>query len=371
MKEGGAAARPLTTGRWRAAVVPSPARPTYHRPVTERGFAGPDVACPFVAFDDDRNLRAEGPDPRHRCYAEVRPAPRAIAHQEAFCLSPNFGRCPTFLDWARREAAQVVPSHAGRAGATGRPSLPWAAGGSPSEADALTRAKEAEVAPPAFLAGSAGAELPAAPVARQGVGEGTPTVPPAGLAEPLGHGGPVAPAAEAPSLEVGGPRLTRPVGEPRRPAGRIPGWERPRRWESYPALPRPRGSSTASSVLVAALLVALGAVVLFFVPPMLLERGTAGPVTSPTSPALPSASASPLPSPSPSPAATPFVYVVQQGDTLTRIARHFGVTIDQIVAANAGTLKDPNVLQIGDRLVIPTPVPSVISDAGGTPSPSP
>lgn len=64
-------------------------------------------ACPFVAFEDDRDERASVPDHRHRCYAEPRPAPRALAHQEAYCLSSAFPVCPTFQDWARREAARA------------------------------------------------------------------------------------------------------------------------------------------------------------------------------------------------------------------------------------------------------------------------
>ena len=75
--------------------------------MTERGL--PIVegapACPFVAFEDDRDERAASPDHRHRCYAEAHPAPRALAHQEAYCLSSAFPVCPTFQDWARREAA--------------------------------------------------------------------------------------------------------------------------------------------------------------------------------------------------------------------------------------------------------------------------
>ena len=55
-------------------------------------------------------MRSDRPDHRHRCFAEKRPAPRAIAHQEAFCLSPAFPSCPTFQDWARREAAQARTS---------------------------------------------------------------------------------------------------------------------------------------------------------------------------------------------------------------------------------------------------------------------
>src|SRR3972149_1951714 len=38
----------------------------------------------------------------------LRPAPRALAHQEAYCLTASFATCPTFLDWARRQAARGV-----------------------------------------------------------------------------------------------------------------------------------------------------------------------------------------------------------------------------------------------------------------------
>ena len=64
-------------------------------------------ACPFVAFGDDRDGRSTSPDHRHRCFAESPPAPRALAHQEAYCLSSAFPVCPTFQDWARREAAHA------------------------------------------------------------------------------------------------------------------------------------------------------------------------------------------------------------------------------------------------------------------------
>jgi LysM repeat protein len=91
-------------------------------------------ACPFLAFEDDRDMRSDRPDHRHRCFAEKRPAPRAIAHQEAFCLSPSFPACPTFQDWARREAAQarnVAASAAGSASivASGMAAGPGEAGG--------------------------------------------------------------------------------------------------------------------------------------------------------------------------------------------------------------------------------------------------
>jgi len=78
----------------------------------DRPAAGADglFACPFLALAGDRDVRIDVPDRRHRCYAEPEPAPRAIAHQREYCLSASFAACPTFQDWARREAARVVGS---------------------------------------------------------------------------------------------------------------------------------------------------------------------------------------------------------------------------------------------------------------------
>ncbi len=82
--------------------------------MTDRGLPIVDgaPACPFVAFEDDSDGRGQAPDHRHRCYAEPRPAPRALAHQEAYCLSSAFPVCPTFQDWARREAATARAAQA-------------------------------------------------------------------------------------------------------------------------------------------------------------------------------------------------------------------------------------------------------------------
>lgn len=45
-------------------------------------------------------------------------------------------------------------------------------------------------------------------------------------------------------------------------------------------------------------------------------------------------------------------YVVQDGDTLTKIASMFGVSVEDILAANL-QIKDPNIIRIGDVLIIP------------------
>jgi LysM repeat protein len=53
--------------------------------------------------------------------------------------------------------------------------------------------------------------------------------------------------------------------------------------------------------------------------------------------------------PSPTPAG---LYIVAVGDTLTGIAERFGTTVDELIAANG--LTDPNAIQPGQTLIIPS-----------------
>ena len=134
---------------------------------------GPQVVCPFVAFDDDRDFRAGVPDHRHRCFAESPAASRALAHQAAYCLSPAFSGCPTFIDWARREAAPPkeepirtlreapsAPREIERfAGAAGRPTVPQQAPQTPPR-----RGRRTEwTAPPPWAASTGAAPAPDRP----------------------------------------------------------------------------------------------------------------------------------------------------------------------------------------------------------------
>jgi len=111
------------------------------------------AACPFVAFEDDRDERATVPDHRHRCYADLRPSPRALAHQEAYCLSSSFPVCPTFQDWARRESARARADAQARedADAADRAAGPTA-GAAPTAAAAAAQAAAATSAEAAGLA---------------------------------------------------------------------------------------------------------------------------------------------------------------------------------------------------------------------------
>ncbi len=53
--------------------------------------------------------------------------------------------------------------------------------------------------------------------------------------------------------------------------------------------------------------------------------------------------------PTPTPAG---LYIVQPGDTLSGLAAEFGTTVDEIIAANG--LTDPDALQVGQSLIIPS-----------------
>jgi murein DD-endopeptidase MepM/ murein hydrolase activator NlpD len=68
------------------------------------------------------------------------------------------------------------------------------------------------------------------------------------------------------------------------------------------------------------------------------------------------------------PAQAPAVHIVQPGETLFRIAQMYGVTVDDIVAANDHI--DRNVIHVGQELIIPSPspAPAVVSPSPAQPS---
>ena len=117
--------------------------------MTDRSPAERPTACPFLAFDDDRDYRSDRPDHRHRCFAEPRPAPRAISHQELFCLGGAFGECPTFASWAAREAAAVKRPTIRRADASGTPRGAYPAD-RPAAASGFAAVGGAYATPPAY-----------------------------------------------------------------------------------------------------------------------------------------------------------------------------------------------------------------------------
>ncbi len=152
----------------------------------------------------------------------------------------------------------------------------------------------------------------------------------------------------------------------RDPDGEVPPWERPRRYEAYPSLKTPVSLPRLGPIALGGAVLVLAALLLFFVVPNWLGVGApagGGGDASPTPGASASASASAPPA---TPAApTPIVYVIKSNDTLSKIAKKFGVTVDQLLEANKATIKDPNKIGVGQQIIIPTP-----EESAAEPSPS-
>ncbi|MFH1475837.1 MAG: LysM peptidoglycan-binding domain-containing protein [Chloroflexota bacterium] len=407
--------------------------------MTER-IADPQAVCPFVALEDDRDHRAPVPDHSHRCFAESPAAPRALAHQAAYCLSGSFPTCPTFVDWARREAAParvesparslrdagptrpatVPPAErpTSRAGASagdwtapplwGSAAEPAAAGADGDAAPAAAAGTAQPSGPNLFdeaaFAGPADAAieaLDAAPLSEASAARQTPDDTPAFLSGRHARPDPAPPwddderpwsardDAEFDSRDDESAR--RPVAAPRRmPVGyapvapgsserragdsrrdradaAAPSWEQPRRFEEYPTL-KSRGVVGVPRLPMLALVILLVGAGLFATPFLLKGLGGGEDQASPT----PAASASVVPTGVPSPTAVPtpaqVVHIVKSGDTISRIAAKYGVTIDQILAANP-TITNVNKIAVGAEIAIPQPLPSEIVDGEITPAP--
>jgi LysM repeat protein len=86
------------------------------------------------------------------------------------------------------------------------------------------------------------------------------------------------------------------------------------------------------------------------------ESTSAAPSTSPGGSIEPGQSAGALP--------TPDHYLVARGDTLIRIARMFGITVPQLLAANP-QVQDPNSIRAGTTLTIPPRDSLAVAYRGG------
>ncbi len=71
----------------------------------------------------------------------------------------------------------------------------------------------------------------------------------------------------------------------------------------------------------------------------------------------------------PLPTATPFIYVVQSGDTLSEIAEKFKISMDELRTANPDI--SPNSMSIGMTLIIPDPSAALAGASTPTPMPAP
>jgi len=314
-------------------------------------FDGGPGACPFVAFEEDRDHRASSPDYRHRCFAAPEPEPRAFPHQERYCLSADFAQCPIFLDWARQEAAGVVDEGAVAATAA-------AGGAEEGGAAATTAVTSDEVTAPAFLAARARtaptADLPPSSHRAADVSAGLWSYDGETSRSP-------APTAPPPPSALGGPAVWM---SRRGPSHR--GWENPPRLESFPRLRSREEHRANQPLLFAAVGVALVMVALVVFPIIMSSRnGT--PAASGSPAALASGSGNALQSATPSDTASPgtsfMSYIVKTTDVtgLSGIAAKFNITLTTLEAANP-QIANFNVIWAGMVVYVPPP--------GWQPSPS-
>ncbi|NOZ27254.1 MAG: LysM peptidoglycan-binding domain-containing protein [Chloroflexi bacterium] len=87
---------------------------------------------------------------------------------------------------------------------------------------------------------------------------------------------------------------------------------------------------------------------------------------SPTPISTPTPTPTSTPSPEPTPTPAPIIHIVQAGESLEYIAGNYGLRMDDLIAAN--DLEDPNLLVVGQKLIIPPPTPD---PRRLTPSPTP
>ena len=50
--------------------------------------------------------------------------------------------------------------------------------------------------------------------------------------------------------------------------------------------------------------------------------------------------------------------MIKEGDTLSKVARSFGLTLEELLAANKDTIKNPDRIVVGDEIIIPVPTPT-------------
>ena len=72
------------------------------------------------------------------------------------------------------------------------------------------------------------------------------------------------------------------------------------------------------------------------------------------SPSASRAAATPTSAPTPVPAPSAQVYVIKTGDTLSKVAKRFSVTLEELLAANPD-IKNPDKIALGQQINIPIP----------------
>jgi LysM repeat protein len=249
--------------------------------------------CPFLTIDGG-GWRSSSPSRDHRCGAVTPPVPLAVDKQRRLCLTATHLVCATYLAaTGSSPSGEMVVARA----AMGRPG----AGASPT----VTRWSLVRTVPVVLDRGRVPASVGAIARDRRGgqlllAGLLVAAFAAVAVARLSGSGGPAGVGASGSSEPTASPVATQ-----------------------APATPTPEPTLTP----------------------------TAAPTAAPTE--APSIAPTAAPTVAPTAAPTPVhqTYIVKSGDTLERIARRFGTTVDAIMELNG--LTDRNRLSIGQKLLIP------------------
>jgi LysM repeat protein len=275
-----------------------------------RGESAPDTwhVCPVLGLAGDREHRLATWHPDHRCWARPQPATIEREFQTTVCTTDGYIGCPAYHAWAW-----------GSSGGDGAAGVDVTAGEGAAGVDATDLADAGPAPAPLEPTGAA---LPGG----RGRRAGRVTAYAVRGLVILG----VVVAALAVVVGIGYVTGAVPIR-----LGAAVATSAPTAAPSPPA-PTPQAASPTAAPTLAA-----------------TPGITPAPNPSLTPAPTPEAFLTPAPSPSTAALPTPRVYVVRFGDTLISIAAKFGVTVRAIEKLNA--IKDPGIIQVGQRIEIPLP----------------
>jgi len=264
--------------------------------VTSPGEDEIGAICPYLGLADDPESHATYATEAHRCYRMPTPTRIALNHQETFCLGGAYANCPVYRGEGVPGARPAAPSGAARPAAASRPASPPRTAGSAGTRPGAGRAPAGRGASPGMMTlprRGGGISMPVATVGLFALALGL-VVLAVIIQRALGGGGDELTAAERFQTQQA-------------LAGATP---------TAPAQTPAPGTATATAA------------------------ATGTPAGTPAA----------TPSPTPGGRRT---YIVKAGDTCYGIAQEFGITVEQLRAAN--NLDEACSIYPDQELVIPNP----------------
>ena len=340
------------------------------------------IICPYLGIYDDADTALAYPSPSNRCYRPPKPSSISNPHQDQYCLSSAYTRCPIFQKFAGISPVPMTGDE--------RAPQPPAPAVSPAEAPVKPAVPPARISPAAEMVLTPSDQPPAAPLSAVESSEFVPTPAPDEISDPI------------PSPD---PHITE--TQPMRPGAWLPDHVQPIQ-EIPPMVQKPPRRWLPVVLVGFALVVLLAAVLWWAFTALPLNWNVLGassaslltppPTTprppliilpsgfTPTPPAAKTATFQPTDQPSESgevnssapakicfPPSNFVPYIVQAGDTLEALSKAVGVSVTKLRDHNC--LSETSVLNPGDVVYLPSipdrstePASNLPKDASPTPA---